>query len=117
MCVKTLSRISVNEMMQHFGYYFLISITITANYIPVHGRDCEMDCTDLQVQQIYRSDADTGNSRVNTGMNAKYDQQLILFSIIFVYFLVYTERDVQSVIQDYRNCVRVCKERKEGNVQ
>lgn len=48
-------------MMLHFGC-FVILLAVITNCVPVHGRDCEMDCTDLQVQQSYRPVADAGNA-------------------------------------------------------
>lgn len=57
-------------MGPRFGY-LIVLITIIANLLTVHG-DCEMDCTDTQVQQNYGSVANTENSRPNSGINFYY---------------------------------------------
>ncbi|KAJ6645636.1 hypothetical protein Bhyg_00843 [Pseudolycoriella hygida] len=66
--------------------YLLAVITIASNFVPVVLGDCEMDCTDLQMQQMYRS-----SSEVNSGSNAN--------------------TNIETLINAYRNCVRVCKEK------
>lgn len=54
--------------MSNVGF-LVIFITIITNYVSVVHGDCEMDCTDSQVQQFYRSVSNNaGNSRVNFGI-------------------------------------------------
>lgn len=50
--------------------YLIIFVTITVNCVPSVHSDCEMDCTNLQVQQLYHSIANSAKeySRVNFGI-------------------------------------------------
>lgn len=54
--IRAYTKILFRNMVSQMGFLIIILVVIITNYVSVKG-DCEMDCTDLQVQQHYRSEA------------------------------------------------------------